>query len=73
VSDVTLPRDLPKQVREWMRGEGAKIGEKEEPVGELIPAMERRGHDSAPIREMMGGLDLDSGLQGLQTEVQTRR
>jgi hypothetical protein len=55
---VALAKNLPKRVREGRRDEGAKIGEKEELVGELIPAMKIRGHDPAPIREMDGTLQI---------------
>ena len=33
----------------------ARESEREELLFELIPATERRRHDPAPIREMMGG------------------
>jgi hypothetical protein len=72
-SDVALAKNLPKRVRKGTRGERAKIREKEELVGELIPAMEPRGHDSAPIWEMDGWLGFRQWLAGAQTEVQTRK
>ncbi len=52
--DVSLPEDTPERVREWTTGEEAKAQQKEGLVEDLSRAMKARGHDSTPIREVMG-------------------
>jgi hypothetical protein len=51
---VALSKDVRKRVKGRARGEGAKIGEKEELVGEFSEAMRAHGRDPKPIREAMG-------------------
>ena len=43
----------------------ARESEREELHSELVPAMERRGHDSAPIRQMDGRLGFRQWTAGL--------
>jgi hypothetical protein len=51
---AALPEDTAGKAKEWAEGEGAKVREKEELVGELSQAMEVHGRDPTSIREAMG-------------------
>jgi hypothetical protein len=53
-SDVSLPKGTKERIAEWAEGEDTKVREKEELVEELSQAMKARGHDSTPVRQVIG-------------------
>jgi hypothetical protein len=52
---VALPEDTAEKAKEWAEGEGAKVRERDELVGEVSAAMENRGYDTAALETVRSG------------------